>query len=102
MVDRNGVERFLKNPAEFPEDSAGFGVQYFEPMVTALLTFPKEYLGPLLTLCEVGGVGAFEPLGESAAAAADEGWAGVRAGRCGDAAVPGPARRPAGDVVPDR
>ena len=54
-MDRTGAEHVLKNPAEFPDDNSSFGVQYFEPMVTALLTFPKEYLGPLLTLCEVRG-----------------------------------------------
>jgi hypothetical protein len=53
VVDRHGQERLLKNPNEFPEDSTSFGVQYYEPVVAAVLTFPKQYLGPLLTLCEV-------------------------------------------------
>ena len=53
MVFPNGTETILKNPAEFPEIGAIPGMKFQEPMVNALLTFPQEYIGPLLTVCEV-------------------------------------------------
>jgi len=53
VVYPDGKETILKNPAEFPEIGVIPGMKFQEPMVNALLTFPQEYIGPLLTVCEV-------------------------------------------------
>ncbi|KAI1912924.1 Translation factor guf1 mitochondrial [Ophidiomyces ophidiicola] len=51
---KSGEEATITNPAEFPDDdSARMKVEEFqEPYVLTTLTFPHEYLGKVIELCE--------------------------------------------------
>lgn len=50
----DGREEIISNPAEFPSgESASFGkCTRMEPMVTATIALPEEYLGKVIELCE--------------------------------------------------
>ena len=51
---RDGKEREITNPAEFPDDDIARRnvAELREPYVLATLTFPEEYLGKVIELCE--------------------------------------------------
>ncbi|KAI1609992.1 translation factor GUF1, mitochondrial [Exophiala viscosa] len=51
---KNGREDVIANPAEFPdsEEARRNVVELREPYVTTTLTFPDEYLGRVMELCE--------------------------------------------------
>ncbi|ETN45415.1 translation factor GUF1, mitochondrial [Cyphellophora europaea CBS 101466] len=51
---RDGKTRIITNPAEFPDDDVARKdvVELLEPYVLATLTFPDEYLGKVIELCE--------------------------------------------------
>lgn len=40
------------NPAEFPDKSTV--VEYLEPVVLGTIIMPDEYIGKILSLCQVG------------------------------------------------
>lgn len=54
VVWRDGTEEIVTNPAKFPDDdSVRLKVaEVQEPYVLATLTFPDEYLGKVIELCE--------------------------------------------------
>ena len=54
VIYRDGKETVVTNPAEFPDtDEAKRSVsELHEPYVLATLTFPDEYLGKVIELCE--------------------------------------------------
>ncbi|KAJ9636206.1 Translation factor guf1 mitochondrial [Knufia peltigerae] len=54
VIYNDGREEIITNPAEFPDnDEARRGVaELREPYVLATLTFPEEYLGRVMELCE--------------------------------------------------
>ncbi|KKY21635.1 putative gtp-binding protein [Phaeomoniella chlamydospora] len=54
VVHKDGREEVITNPAHFPtEDVAKKKVaELREPYVTATITFPEEYLGKIIELCE--------------------------------------------------
>jgi elongation factor 4 len=51
---RDGTTKVVTNPAEFPDDDVARKdvVELREPYVLATLTFPEEYLGKVIELCE--------------------------------------------------
>lgn len=51
---KNGKEDIIANPAEFPdsEEARRDVIELREPYVLATLTFPDEYLGRVMELCE--------------------------------------------------
>lgn len=54
VIYNDGREEIITNPAEFPDnDESRRGVaELREPYVLATLTFPEEYLGRVMELCE--------------------------------------------------
>lgn len=55
IVWKDGKESVITNPAEFPEPEdhrLRHGATVYEPVVTATLTLPEEYLGRVIELCE--------------------------------------------------
>jgi len=54
VVYKDGKELVITNPAEFPEDDIARRnvAELREPYVLATLTFPDEYLGKVIELCE--------------------------------------------------
>lgn len=48
----NGIEKFVNNPTEFPNDES-LVQKFMEPIVLGTLIFPQEYLGSIITLCGV-------------------------------------------------
>ncbi|QIW99921.1 hypothetical protein AMS68_005439 [Peltaster fructicola] len=54
IVDKQGREEIVKNPALFPDqqDFHTMVQRIEEPYVTATITFPQEYLGKIIELCE--------------------------------------------------
>jgi translation elongation factor EF-4 len=55
VVYRNGEEKIVRNPSEFPStDEISTKVQnLLEPMVSATMIFPEEYMGQMMDLCGV-------------------------------------------------
>ncbi|KAJ2957982.1 hypothetical protein NQZ79_g6356 [Umbelopsis isabellina] len=53
VVYRNGEEKIVRNPSEFPStDEISTKVQsLLEPMVSATMIFPEEYMGQMMDLC---------------------------------------------------
>lgn len=53
VVYRNGDEKIVRNPSEFPStDEISTKVQsLLEPMVSATMIFPEEYMGQMMDLC---------------------------------------------------
>lgn len=52
VVYRNGREKIVTNPDEFPTNKIGNEVDCFmEPYVEAIMTLPNEYVGTVMTLC---------------------------------------------------
>jgi translation elongation factor EF-4 len=51
VVDIKNKEYYVKTPTEFPEPNTY--CNFYEPMVLANFIFPKEYLGPIIELCQV-------------------------------------------------
>ncbi|KAI9204416.1 P-loop containing nucleoside triphosphate hydrolase protein [Polychytrium aggregatum] len=52
VLYKDGSEKLIRNPAEFPEIEELSKVDHFlEPMVLGTLVFPEEYLGSLMDLC---------------------------------------------------
>lgn len=50
---KDGSEKIIINPDEFPDGTKKSQViELSEPYVEALMTFPKEYTGAVMTLCE--------------------------------------------------
>lgn len=50
---RDGTEKIISNPDDFPDGTRKSKVEYLsEPYVEALMTFPKEYTGQVMTLCD--------------------------------------------------
>jgi translation factor GUF1, mitochondrial len=50
---KGGIEKIISNPDEFPDGNKKSDVvELSEPYVEALMTFPKEYTGAVMTLCE--------------------------------------------------
>lgn len=51
---RDGTESIISNPADFPEDDTKFSrvASLHEPFVSATITLPDEYVGPVIELCE--------------------------------------------------
>lgn len=54
VIDKEGKDHIITNPAEFPDDDfARRNVQSLqEPYVLATITFPDEYLGRVIEICE--------------------------------------------------
>ncbi|RAK72832.1 DNA-directed RNA polymerase III core subunit RPO31 [Aspergillus fijiensis CBS 313.89] len=54
IVYKDGREEIISNPAKFPDDESARAkvLEFHEPYVTATLTFPDEYLGKVIELCE--------------------------------------------------
>lgn len=54
VIWKNGKEEVITNPADFPDegDARRDVVELREPYVMATLTFPDEYLGKIMELCE--------------------------------------------------
>lgn len=54
LIYKDGKELIVTNPAEFPDDdvSKRTVAELREPYVLATLTFPEEYLGKVIELCE--------------------------------------------------
>ncbi|OAP65545.1 translation factor GUF1, mitochondrial [Fonsecaea erecta] len=54
VLYKNGKEEVITNPAEFPdsEETRRNVAELREPYVLATLTFPEEYLGKVMELCE--------------------------------------------------
>lgn len=54
IVYQDGKERFVTNPAEFPDpdDHKARMATFYEPYVHAMITLPDEYLGRVIELCE--------------------------------------------------
>lgn len=54
IVWQDGTETIINNPAHFPDDDLirMKVAELQEPYVTATLTFPEEYLGKVIELCE--------------------------------------------------
>ena len=50
-VFSDGTEKIVENPSDYPKDPPR-GMTLQEPMVTATLVFPEEYLGKMITLCQ--------------------------------------------------
>ncbi|CAO3677539.1 unnamed protein product [Umbelopsis vinacea] len=50
---RNGEEKIVRNPADFPsiEESSTKVLKLQEPMVLATMIFPEEYMGQMMDLC---------------------------------------------------
>ncbi|KAL8277389.1 hypothetical protein RQP46_010229 [Phenoliferia psychrophenolica] len=52
LVYRNGTERTIDNPADFPEPAELLRVaQVMEPMIRATIVAPDEYTGAIINLC---------------------------------------------------
>ncbi|KAE9394104.1 translation factor GUF1, mitochondrial [Gymnopus androsaceus JB14] len=53
LVYRDGKERFVSNPTEFPDtgDAASKVVEIQEPIVKATIIVPEEYFGVMMDLC---------------------------------------------------
>ncbi|CAK9438322.1 uncharacterized protein LODBEIA_P25460 [Lodderomyces beijingensis] len=52
IVYKNGEEKIITNPVEFPENKIQHGVShYMEPYVEAIMTLPNEYVGTVMALC---------------------------------------------------
>lgn len=50
---KDGREEVISNPDDFPDGTKKSNVvEMLEPYVEALMTFPKEYTGAVMTLCE--------------------------------------------------
>lgn len=50
---RDGTEKIISNPDDFPDGTKKASVEYLsEPYVEALMTFPNEYTGQVMTLCD--------------------------------------------------
>lgn len=50
---RDGSEKIISNPDDFPDGTKKSKVHLLlEPFVEALMTFPKEYTGAVMTLCD--------------------------------------------------
>ncbi|KAG0681660.1 Translation factor guf1 mitochondrial [Pichia californica] len=50
---KDGKSEIISNPDDFPDGNKKSNViELFEPFVEALMTFPKEYTGSVMTLCE--------------------------------------------------
>ena len=54
VVWRDGAESIISNPAEFPDQDVHHSkvAELHEPYVSATLTFPGEYIGKVIELCE--------------------------------------------------
>ena len=54
VIWKDGKEETITNPARFPDDESTRGklLEIQEPFVLATLTFPEEYLGRAIELCE--------------------------------------------------
>ena len=54
VVWRDGTESIISNPAEFPDQDVHHSkvAELHEPYVSATLTFPGEYIGKVIELCE--------------------------------------------------
>lgn len=55
IIWKDGKETIVTNPAEFPEPEdhrLRHGATVYEPVVTATLTLPEEYIGRVMELCE--------------------------------------------------
>jgi elongation factor 4 len=54
IIDRDGVATTIHNPNDFPDLHAAHHrvAELREPYITATLTFPDEYLGKVIELCE--------------------------------------------------
>ncbi|GMM27918.1 GTPase [Martiniozyma asiatica (nom. inval.)] len=50
---KDGTTAVISNPDDFPDGTIKSKVEYLsEPVVEALMTFPNEYTGPVMTLCD--------------------------------------------------
>jgi GTP-binding protein LepA len=49
VVMESGAETIVTNPSEFPDGKVG---QIFEPVVRATVLSPKDYVGPIMELCQ--------------------------------------------------
>lgn len=54
MIYKNGTERIVDNPADFPDPGEMLKVtQVLEPMIKATIVAPDEYTGAIINLCTV-------------------------------------------------
>lgn len=55
VIKRDGSEKLIDNPADFPEPSSFIGkvVEVREPTVRATVIAPDEFTGPIMELCSV-------------------------------------------------
>ncbi|KAK4700560.1 hypothetical protein P7C70_g5688, partial [Phenoliferia sp. Uapishka_3] len=54
LIYKNGTERTIDNPADFPEPAELLRVaQIMEPMIRATIVAPDEYTGAIINLCTV-------------------------------------------------
>ncbi|ODV84286.1 hypothetical protein CANARDRAFT_223638 [[Candida] arabinofermentans NRRL YB-2248] len=50
---KTGEDEIISNPDDFPDANKKLGITYFsEPYVEALMTFPEEYTGAVMKICE--------------------------------------------------
>lgn len=53
IVYRDGTEKLITNPDEFPGvDKTQFVEMFMEPYVDAIMTIPDEYVGAVMSLCD--------------------------------------------------
>ncbi|GME71144.1 unnamed protein product [[Candida] boidinii] len=50
---KDGSEEIVRNPDDFPDGTRRSDIDFFsEPYVEALMTFPSEYTGTVITICD--------------------------------------------------
>ena len=54
LIFKDGTEKIISNPADFPDEQVHYSkvAEVHEPMVSATITLPEEYLGKVIELCE--------------------------------------------------
>ncbi|ODQ83081.1 hypothetical protein BABINDRAFT_159542 [Babjeviella inositovora NRRL Y-12698] len=53
ILYKDGLEKIITNPDDFPDQNRSSKVQsLLEPYVETIMTFPSEFLGRVMTLCE--------------------------------------------------
>ena len=56
VIDRNGEERIIDNPSDFPSPAELSKAHYrkvLEPTIRANIITPDEFTGPVMELCAV-------------------------------------------------
>ena len=54
VIWKDGKESIIYNPADFPDDDSrrNHVAELHEPIVSATITFPHDYIGPVMEICE--------------------------------------------------